>query len=210
MAINFFVDFKGPIVELERANLQVNRGALRPAFRRMIEDYREIMRTTYATRRTPGYRWPPNSRTYIRDDRYKKNNPPGVRTGANRRAHVEGKGPGAIEHITNTGFVVGSTLRYGNFSAAGPRRPTGRSGPVVDQFTQTFDRSAERRGVRDRRVPVRDPLLAIYTPATRRIRKRIRERWQGYLVEAISDHITDQTSIGINRPRRQRRSRRRR
>ena len=208
MAISFFIDFKGPVVELERANLQINKGALRPAFRRMIADYRRIMAETYASQRTPGYRWPPNSPTYIRDDRYKGANPPGVRTGANRRAHVQGKGPGAVEQITDRGFVVGSSLRYGNFSAAGPRRPRGRSGPVLDTFTQTFDRSRQRRGVRDRRVPVRDPLLALYTPATRAIRKRIRERWQGYILDEMEGIITDQTSLRIARPRRSRRRRR--
>ena len=89
----------------------------------MIKDYRAIMAETYSRQRTPGYRWPPNSPKYKRNDKLKGASPPGVRTGANRAAHVLGRGPGAVEQVDNSGFIVGSTLNYGNFSAAGPRRP---------------------------------------------------------------------------------------
>ena len=205
MAIRFFVDFTGPLVELERAQLNINRGALRPAFESMRTDYREIMRDVYARSRTPGYKWPPNSLAYRRYDRLKGNSPPGVRTGRVRAAHVSGGGPGAVDRIGNNFMELGTSLNYANFSAAGKRRP--RRGLRVDQFTQVF--SKPQRRVVGRKIPVRDPLLALYTPATRAIRKRIREKWQEYILDAIGDSITEQTSIRIQRPRRQRQFRRR-
>lgn len=208
MAIQFNINLKGPLEELERADLSIGRGDLRPALRLMIDDYREIMNQTYSRQRTPGYRWPPNNPVYRKYDKFKGSSPPGVRTGANRAAHVRGSGQGAVEIIRDKGFTVGSSLRYGNFSAAGPRQP--RRGLRINQFEQTFDRSPQRRGVRGRKIPVRDPLLALYTPGTRAIRKKIRDRWQGYLLEALEGVITDQTSIKIARPRSRSRRRRRR
>ena len=212
MAISFFLDFKGPLQDLSRVKLRVSDGALRPAFKRIIEDYRAIMKETYFRQRTPGYRWPPNSLAYIRDDRYKGANPPGVRTGAVRRAHVTGRGRGAVEEIKDNALVAGTSLKYTNFSAAGPRRP--RRDIRVDTFTEVFNKAQRdpatgRRGVvTGRKIPVRDPLLALYTPATRNIRKKIRERWQGYILEAVGDAISEQVSVRVSRPRR--RSRRRR
>ena len=207
MAISFFVDFKGPLEELSRAQVRIDKGALRPAFVQIENDYRSIMRETYRRRRTPGYKWPPNNRAYRRYDRLKGNSPPGVRTGAVRAAHTQGLGPGSVSRITDNSATFGTTLRYANFSAAGPRQPV--RGLRIDTFTQVFDRSAQQRGVRGRKIPVRDPLLALYTPATRNIRKRIRERWQGYFIEAIGDAITDATSLRVARPRRPSRRRRR-
>ena len=208
MAISFFVDFKGPLEELSRAQIRLDKGALRPAFERIRDDYHEIMRETYRRQRTPGYRWPPNNPRYRRYDKLKGSSPPGVRTGRLRAAHTTGRGPGAVSRIGVKEATFGASLNYGNFSAAGPRQP--RRGLRIDTFTQVF--SKKDRAVRGRKIPVRDPLLALYTPATRNIRKRIRERWQGYIVEAIGDAITAETSIRVSRPRRTRtrtRSRRR-
>lgn len=211
MAIRFFVDFEGPLTELDQAQRRINQGVLRPAFERMRDDYQAIMRQTYARQRTPGYRWPPNNPHYVRYDKLKRGNPPGVRTGAIRNAHTTGRGLGAVNVIRNNEMQLGTNLRYGNFSAAGPRRP--RRGVVVDQFTQTFARVREGdrfvRRVRDRRIPVRDPLLALYTPATRAIRRSIRQRWEGYILDELSDAITDSTTIRLRRPRRQSRRPRR-
>ena len=206
MAIRFFVDFQGPLVELERAQLRINQGALRPAFESMRDDYRQIMKDTYARSRTPGYRWPPNNPRYRKYDKLKGNSPPGVRTGRIRAAHVSGTGIGAVNQIGNNYMELGTSLLYGNFSAAGPRRP--RRGLRIDQFSQVF--SKRRRRVVGRKIPVRDPLLALYTPATRAIRKKIREKWQGYLLTAVGDAITEASSLRIQRPRRSRPAGRRR
>ena len=201
MAVLLFVDFRGPLEEVRRANLAVSKGALRPAMRRIAQNYHEIMVETYNRQRTPGYRWPPNSPRYRKYDKLKGNSPPGVRTGAVRRSHTTGRGLGAVEDIQNNRVTLGTRLNYANFSAAGQRRPRGAD-RRLDQFTETFDRSRQRRGIRGRKIPVRDPLLALYTPATRNLRKRIRERWQGYINEALGDVITDATTLRISRPSR--------
>ena len=116
MAIQFFIDLKGPLTEIKNAQGLVSRGGLQPAFRLMIQDYRQLMAQAYSTQRTPGYKWPPNSLRYRRYDKYKGNSPPGVRTGAVRAAHVLGRGPGAVEEVFDNGFIVGTSLRYANFS----------------------------------------------------------------------------------------------
>ena len=43
-------------------------------------------------------------------------------------------------------------------------------------------------------------MLALYTPATRAIRKKIRTRWEGYIVGALGNAITDNTALRISRP----------
>ena len=201
MAVLLFVDFTGPLQDVARSDLALSSGALRPAMRRIASDYHNIMIETYKKQRTPGYRWPKNSPLYLKYDKLKNNNPPGVRTGAVRRAHTTGRGPGAVERIENNRVTLGTSLNYANFSAAGQRKPRG-AGRRIDQFTETLDRSRQRRGIRRRKIPVRDPLLALYTPATRNLRKRIRERWEGYINEEVSNVVTGAAGARLRRPRR--------
>ena len=205
MAILFNMEVTGHFRDLLRVDVALDRGAVRTALEEVAEDFRFEMRKAYKRSGTPGYKWPENNLKYRRYDKRKGNNPPGVRTGAVRRNFTAGQGRGAVEEYSGNQLRVGTSLNYANFSAAGPRRP--RRGVTVDQFSQVF-----RRGeVRGRRIPVRDPLLQIYTHRTRKIRKPIQRRWESYVVEQLKGIIENPISVTFTRPnRRSRRIQRRR
>ena len=204
MAILFNIEFKGQIPDLVNIDTNITKNnILRPALEDIAHDFRFEMRKAYKRSGTPGYKWPANSARYLAHDRLKGGNPPGVRTGAVRRSFTIGKGRGSVEEYGPTNLRIGTSLKYANFSAAGPRRP--RRGLVIDTQTQVF-RGGQVRG---RRVPVRDPLLQVFTLRTRKLRKPIQTRWENYLLEPIKELIENPVTVGVNRPSRRRGGRRR-
>ena len=203
MAILFNISFEGQLLDLVRIDTRIqHNNILRPALQNIAEDFRFHMRRAYKRSGTPGYKWPANSPRYVANDKLKGGNPPGVRTGAVRRSFITGKGRGSVEEYGSDNLRIGTSLKYANFSAAGPRRP--RRGLVLDTQTQVF-RGGE---VRARRVPVRDPLLQVFTLRTRKLRKPIQKRWEGYLLEPIKELIENPVSASVTRPSRRRGGRR--
>lgn len=204
MAILFNIEFRGQIPDLTRIDTKIQQsGILLPALHDIADDFRLYMRKAYKRSGTPGYRWPANDPRYIANDPFKGGNPPGVRTGAVRRSFTVGKGRGSVEEYGPDSLRIGTSLKYANFSAAGPRRP--RRGVTVDTQTQVF-RGGQVRG---RRIPVRDPLLQVFTIKTRKLRKPIKTKWEGYLLEPIKELIENPVTVGVNRPSRRRGGRRR-
>ena len=203
MSINFHIDIEGQLSDLLKIDVAIeDSNAMQNALERIADDFRAEMKKAYKKGGTPGYRWPPNAPGYLRYDKTKRGNPPGVRTGAVRRAFTLGKGSGAVESYEGSNLEIGTSIKYANFSAAGPRRP--RRGVVVNQLSQVY-----RRGrVQGRRVPVRDPLLQLYTINTRKIRKKLHTKWVNYIVLEILPIIEAPVSVNLSRPKR--RSRRRR
>ena len=204
MAIQFNIEFRGQIPDLAKIDTNIQQsGILRPALQRIAEDFRVHMRKAYKRSGTPGYRWPANSPIYIANDRFKGGSPPGVRTGAVKRSFTTGKGRGSVEEYGPDSLRIGTSLKYANFSAAGPRRP--RRGVTVDTLSEVF-RGGQKRG---RRIPVRDPLLQVFTIKTRKLRKPIQTKWEGFLLQPIIELIENPVTVGVNRPSRRRGGRRR-
>lgn len=198
MAISVFIDLVGPLGEAVKEKPKIRQEDYERGYEKIVEDFHKEMKKVYKNVGTPGYKWPANNPSYIKYDKRKRGKPPGVRTGLVMRDYTAGPRPAKGNKIE-----LGTKILYANFSAVGANRP--RVNVRVDPFIEVFRKKrGEAGGVRDRRVPVRDPLLQVFSPKIRKLRRRIANKWQGFMADAVADRLSDQLGFRVKRARRRR------
>ena len=167
-------EFTGNIFDWAKAhqNLDYARDIVRPAFELMEEDFEEEMKRIWAVNK-----WPPNALKYLstrkrsgKDNIRSSSTKPGVRTGKVRNAFTNRNAPGAVRRITDDTLELGVNIDYAKYSS----------------------RSKVKGG--RRRVPERDPLLAI-VDKNNLLKNEIADRWGEILRAQFIEFILNPTGV---------------
>ena len=176
------ISFNADIRSLQNIDVQIARGVLAPAFKRIEEDVKKEFNRVFTERRSDA-RWPKNSPKYVATDPLKKSNLPLTRTGRLQKTLTTLSGPGLRVRRGPNYLTIrraGTALNYLNFSLRG------------------------RKLKADRKIPKRDPFATMITRKGR-IKKPFKQRWEGFLFSEMQSYIRERFSVALTAPRRGRR-----